>query len=305
MTIDYIVVAGFKHDVQFTRTCVASIRHWYPHIPIYFLKDEFYGPYDTTELERRFGVKLFPTDRKRFNWGMGKLEPLFGGPGKRFLVLDSDIVLVGPILEQLNQHNDDFVVQWEDPTPEFVASNAFDVEGLKQMDPSFDFPGFTFNTGQWVGTTGIFNRKDFEHLIEWSEPPKVLHPSIFKLGEQGLLNYFLQKQSAAGRCTLRRLRFMEVPNEALVAGIKIDRLAAKQGYPFLIHWCGLRRPRFEEMYRGDILAYFESLYYQKLAFGQLVKKCRNTYRDALRSARSFYRRLRPSGQKAISDSRIS
>ncbi len=288
MKIDYIIVAGYKHDLQFTRTCVASIRHWYPDIPIYLIKDEFYGPYNTSELTRLFGVKPFPTERKRFNWGMGKLETLFGGPGGRFLVLDSDIVLVGPVLEFLEKQTEDFIVQWEEPTPEFVASHAFDLDAINKMDPSFQFPGYTFNTGQWVGRTGLFKREDFNELVEWSEPPKVRN-SAFKMGEQGVLNYFLQKQTALGNCSLKRFRFMEVGNNPEVLNIKLERLAAKQGDPFLIHWCGLRRGRFSDMHRGDILQYFEQRYYEKLFLGSLVKGCRNTGRSVLETARHMNR----------------
>ena len=35
-------------------------------------------------------------------WGFVKLEALFGPPGERFLVLDSDTVLTGPVLELWN-----------------------------------------------------------------------------------------------------------------------------------------------------------------------------------------------------------
>ena len=43
MTIDAVYIACYKYDLRFTRILVASIRHWYPEIPIYLIKDRFYG----------------------------------------------------------------------------------------------------------------------------------------------------------------------------------------------------------------------------------------------------------------------
>jgi len=38
-----------------------------------------------------------------YGWGVVKLEPLFQGePGRRFLVLDADTVLLGPVLDRFD-----------------------------------------------------------------------------------------------------------------------------------------------------------------------------------------------------------
>ena len=145
------------------------------------------------------------------SWGFSKLAPLFLPGGQRFLVLDSDIVFAGPVLELLESHDADFIVQHEEPAPGFVASNYFDLEKLRALDPEFVFPGFTFNTGQWVGTTGLVNRADFEPVLEWTGPVRKLHPDVFKFGEQGLFNYVLMKKTGRSEITLDRVRFMRVP----------------------------------------------------------------------------------------------
>ena len=41
------------------------------------LKDEQKGAYSTEDLERYWGVEVFPTPRKLLGYGFGKLEPLF------------------------------------------------------------------------------------------------------------------------------------------------------------------------------------------------------------------------------------
>jgi hypothetical protein len=293
MKIDYVVIAGYRHDLKFSRTCIASVRHWYPDMPVYFLKDEFFGNYCVEELQNVFGVRLLPTQRRRFSWGFSKLECLFDGPPGRFLVMDSDIIMAGPILEHLGEHTEDFIVQREDPSPEFVRSHAFDLDALSRLDPDFRFPNYTFNTGQWVGTSGIFSRADFDEWVLWHEPPRLRHPGVFQMGEQGLLNYFLQRQVQNGRCSLKRLRFMEVGDETRVAGIDLARVRTGDGYPFLIHWCGLRRDSFEHMHRGDLLEFFEDEYYAKVPRGRMKKEWRKSRLGVERWCRRLVRGIFP------------
>lgn len=288
MQIDVIFVAGFKHDVQFTRTCVASIRRWYPAVRITLIKDRFYGDYSTADIERHFSCSVLECGESRYGWGFGKLEPLFLPDRRRFLVLDSDVVLAGPVLDRLTAIDADFVVQHEEPTAEFVRSHYFDLERLRGVDPAFVFPGYTFNTGQWVGSSGKVTREDFAPFVAGT-PPHVIDPEMFRLGEQGLLNYILMKRAAAGRLTLTRDRFMEVGNEPAVAAIKVERLRAGPGYPFLIHWCGLRQPDFNMMVRGDILLYFEEAYYRRVPAGRWWRKWFYLRRDWLNRVKHLVR----------------
>ena len=51
---------------------------------------------------------------------------------------------------------------------------------LQQLDPDFIFPGFTFNSGQFVVTTGCLKRNDFAPFLTDSDPPQLLHPDVFK-----------------------------------------------------------------------------------------------------------------------------
>ena len=51
MRIEGVAISCYRFDVDLTRLCVASIRFWYPHIPIWLLKDRQYGDFDTDEIE--------------------------------------------------------------------------------------------------------------------------------------------------------------------------------------------------------------------------------------------------------------
>jgi len=288
MKIDNIYIAGFKHDINFTRTCVASIRHWYPSIPITLIKDEFYGPYSTQDIEHNYNCNTLKCENTRFGWGFGKLEPLFLPQEQRFLVLDSDIVFAGPILSRLEKFSEDFVVQKEEPSRQFTNSHYFDIEKLRQIDPGFVYPEYTFNTGQWVGISNRLTRDDFSNFIT-GHPPKPSRPDIFKLGEQGLLNYMLMRNAACGRISLKRDYFMRVGNDPDTLGLKLPELTHGAGYPFLIHWCGLRRSTFKNMARGDILTHFESLYYSRLSCGRIRRFCFYLQRDSTHYIKAFIR----------------
>jgi precorrin-6B methylase 2 len=268
MKIDHVYVACFKHNVRLVRILVASIRFWYPRIPIFLIKDCLYGPFDTREIERSWGVRVLPTQGRFFGWGFGKLEPLFIKEKQRCLILDPDIVFAGPALESLEKCDEDFIVTEENPpNPQFIEELYFSLANLNRLDPDFNFPGWTFNTGQWVATTGIFKRDDFLPWVEWASPPALKQEGIFKCGEQGLLNYFLIKQWQAGKISLRRLPLMEVANNPAVMNLDAKLLTAQSPYRFVIHWCGLRKPRLKEAPHGDLLIYFEKLYYSGVPLG--------------------------------------
>ncbi len=60
MKIEGVAISCYKFDVYLTRLCVASIRFWYPHIPIWLLKDRHYGDFDTREIEKYWNVQAYP-----------------------------------------------------------------------------------------------------------------------------------------------------------------------------------------------------------------------------------------------------
>ncbi len=296
MKIEVIYIAGYRHDIRLTRILVASIRHWYPDIPITLVKDELHGRYDTRELERKWGVSLFPPTGARYGWGFGKLAPLLQEEQRRCLVLDSDIVFAGPVLELLEKHEADFVVTHEEPPDAaFVENLYYNRERLRALDPAFVYPGYTFNTGQLVATSGLLRRDDFMELVAWESPPRLLHPEIFKLGEQGLLNYLLAKKMAAGAIALERVRFMETADG--VPQVSVEALRRREGNPFVIHWCGLRAPVFSQRPRYDLLRYFEDLYYRRVRGGALRRRLRHAGAALESRARAVARALLKRGRK--------
>jgi len=273
LKIDIVYIACYRYDIRLTRILVASIRYWYPDLPICLVKDEFYGGYDTSEIESVWNVSILPSEIPIYGWGFGNLEPLFQPKRERCLVLDSDIVLAGKVLDLLEQFDEDFIVTYEkSDNPKFVKSGYFDPDEVKKIDPDFNFRGYTFNAGQFAGWTGIISRDDFAPFLEWTHPPTMKHHRLFRYGDQGLFNYLLTKKSDLGQISLKRIRFMEVADDPFV--LSVEDLRQRRGLPAVIHWCGLRGPPLEKRVRADILQFFEDRYYERIRFGSLKRKFR-------------------------------
>jgi hypothetical protein len=263
MRIERIYISGHSRDLRFTRCAVASIRQFYPDIPISLIKDESNGPYDTGDLERVFGVSLFDTPVKKFGWGMAKLEPLFLPKRERFLVLDSDTVFVGRVLDRLEEYDEDFIVELCNHDAGDIRAHYFDPAVLSVEYPDFHYPGWVFNSGQFVAVTGRLRREDFAPFVTFEEPRVVLRPDLFRCGDQGVLNFVLFRKQHRGEVTIRREKFMKWPSAIEPGAVrKVDLDSGRLRY--LLHWAGHKRPLLVANPLGEVLQYFEFAYYRKL-----------------------------------------
>ena len=198
--LDCIYVAASAHDARYTRICVASIRHFYAHVPIRLLPG---GPLESglkEELARYWDVGIANIHPGNWGWGFVKLEPLFGPPGERFLVLDSDAVVVGDVLETWAGSAADFLVDDEQQSESDTRRLYYDWRKIAAIDPEARPPEFVFNSGQWFGTAGVLTRKDFALFVNWSGmPPRLHYPDLFMPGDQGVLNYVVNQNAILGR----------------------------------------------------------------------------------------------------------
>ena len=265
MRIDQIYLSGHRLDFRFTRCAVASIRRFYPDIPICLIKDELHGGYDTRELERLFQVELFDTETSRFGWGMGKLEPLFLERRQRCLILDSDIVFAGRVLDRLDQFSEDFVVERCEHAADDIREHYFDLDAALAAFDRFRYPdpAWVFNGGQLVATTGILRREDFFPFIAFEQPRRVLFPNLFPCGEQGVLNFVLLNKLEHGELTVRRDDFMKWPPAMKPGSVGVEDLQSGD-LDFLLHWAGRKHTALAAHPLGEVLRYFEVQYYRKL-----------------------------------------
>lgn len=275
MKIEGIAISCYRFDVELTRLCVASIRFWYPHIPIWLLKDRHYGDFDTREIEKYWTVQIYPDRQKTLGWGFGKLEAMTESPARRLLLLDSDVVFVGRVIDRLESFDEDLIVDKEDFDATKIEEQFFSLDRLRQLDTRFEFPGYAFNTGQVVATTGRLNKQDFDGLLDW-QTRTVKQSEVFKKGEQGLFNYVVLGKVQRGELTIRREPFMVWPGEAARAEhIQLGDLTPEGRQQQVIHWAGLGWGKtLEEMPRPEILLHFEEIYYSRVPLGAWLRRWR-------------------------------
>jgi hypothetical protein len=273
LKIERIYILTHAKDIRWARCCVASIRRWYPEIAITLIKDENKGAFSTEDLERYWDVERFQTPRKLLGYGFGKLEPLFEKRRERCLILDSDTVFLGRVLEALEKWDEDFIVDQSVYPAEEVRAHYLDIERLRVLEPQFQFPGYVFNTGQFVATTGILAREDFAPYVTFGNPAQVLHGDVFKAGDQGILNFTVLRKAQAGEITLRRTAIMGYPVAFQRDAIALDRLTADSPYPLVMHWAGPKAAFFSQAQLGYILTHFEAAYYSRIPRGT-VKRLR-------------------------------
>jgi hypothetical protein len=168
--VDCIYIAASSHDARYTRICVASVRFFYPNIPMRLLVA---GPLKAglaDELIRYWDVSLADLPVGDYSWGFVKLEPLFGRLGERFLVLDSDTVLTGTVLDLWSDSRAPFLVDDEKQSEADTERLYYDWKKVRKIDSSAQPPRFVFNSGQWFGTAGTLMRDDFAPWVAWTLP---------------------------------------------------------------------------------------------------------------------------------------
>ena len=275
MKIEGVVISCYRFDLELTRVCVASIRYWYPDIPIWLLKDRHYGDFSTREIEKHWRAQVYPQREKTLGWGFGKVGVMTELPRRRFLFVDSDTVFAGRVIEHLEQFDEDFIVDRDYAAAMPVEEEFFALAKLAALDPDFRFPGFGFNGGQIVANTGAITKQDLNGLMNW-QTRQVEHPDIFRNGDQGLLNYVVLRKLQHDELTLRREPLMAWPGgEEAARHIHVSDFTPEGKHHQVIHWAGLRWGKtIEEMPRSEVLRHFEDVYYRRIGLGSLKRRLR-------------------------------
>lgn len=271
MSVDVVYIAACAHDARLTRICVASVRRFYPDVAIKLLPGGDLEPAMVRELREHWQVGVADLPRIDYGWGFVKLEPLFGPAGERFLVLDSDTVITGPVLERWTGEGL-FLVDDEAQDEDKARGLYYDWDRLAPILPRIVKPAFVFNSGQWFGTAGMLTRDDFAPVLDWGPPPTLRHPDLFMPGDQGVLNYVLNLKAHDGMPVDRQV-IMRWPGHSM-DGLSAREVAGGQAPALVVHWAGMKKNRLSQMVGSDLLAYFERLYYSRIPGG-----------DALRAAR--------------------
>lgn len=274
-----IVVCCNKRDVSFARICIASIRYYYPDISIELIKDRGNGVFSTRDIEKYFDVKVVDLGIEKMGWSGAKFHYLYqeGMKGKKVLILDADIVFIGPFLERMLPAiaSNDYVVSIEQNdifNLEWVRNTYFDIAAIQRAYPSYKYPGYFFNAGQIFLTLGSIEENVLNEFFNVKEYPFWLKNELFPLVDQSVYNYLLPVLNDENKIRLGKGKFMlwAAGNDVLNCSLKeIENNKLTCG---VIHWAGcLRIPLVIKMVRGDVLVFFENYFFKKIPLGFLKK----------------------------------
>lgn len=266
MKVDKVFICTYKYDFHFAKICVASVRYWYPDIPIYLIKDEMQGSFNTSFTEKIWNVSVVNMPRKKFGWGYGKLEVLFSEKKESFLVIDADTVLTGPVLDVARKENADFIVDREVQSTKRFNEIYYNLDRINELNEDFVYPGYSFNSGQWFGTSSIIKREDFGRTLKWSDPPQTLDKKIVVNNDQGHLNYVVHLFDQKELIKVSRVKLMIWPVNGNDSFIQVEKIRAKAAdYPYVMHWAGMGGLKFYELPRQDILRFYKTYYYSRIS----------------------------------------
>lgn len=284
MKINKVVIVCFKGDIHLLRPCIASVRYWYPDIEIYLLKDKFKGDFDTSEMEKYFSAKLFKSSRPSWGWGWAKLDPYINPIKERYLVLDADTIMVGPVLDILNEHDNEFIVTGfvnGDEDSHTINTHYLNLRKVKEIDPDYRYPGFGFNTGQMVVTSGILTQKDFEEVCTFDVNITCKYPDVFHYADQGVLNYVLAANKESNNYSIKYVNYWLWPASSEAHELDINEIKNLKGYPYILHWAGIKRLHIRKFDRYDILKFYETEYYKAIPRGNIKRFVRSFILDLI------------------------
>ena len=223
------------------------------------------------ELKRHWGVGVADLPVGDYGWGLVKLEPLFGPPGQRFLVMDVDTVFTGPVLVVRAESDAPFLVDDEQLSDADFKRLYYDWDKLAAIDPSVQPARTAFNVGQWFGTAGLVRREDFDPWVEWTLPRRLRYPHLFMGGDQGVMNYVLLQKEAFEGLLIERRTIMRWPGDGM-DGLDVASVAARTAPTLVVHWAGMKAALLRDMVGGDLLQFFEDYYYSRMPAGALRKR---------------------------------
>jgi hypothetical protein len=266
--VDCIYLAACARDGRLTRICTASIRYFYPNVPIRILAGDILEKGLAEELQKYWNVGVVDLPAADYGSGFIKLEPLFGPAGQRFMVLDVDTVFAGKVLEHRAQSDAPFIVDDENLPDSGLKRLYYDWDKLRDIDPQVQPARRAFNTGQWFGVAGVLRREDFDPWVEWTLPRRLKYSDRFMTGDQGVQNYVMLQKEAHGGLRMDRRAIMRWPGQSM-AGLEIASITACTAPPVVVHWAGMKAMFLRNMAGSDLLQFFERYYYSKLPASRL------------------------------------
>ncbi len=268
--IDCIYIAACARDARLTRICVASIRFFYPDIPIRLLAGDILQKGLDKELKKYWNVDLVNIPSGDYGWGLVKLEPLFMNDGESFLVMDVDTVMTGRILEERDKSAAPFFVDDEFLSDSDFKRLYYDWDEMQKFDPLVPSARKAFNVGQWFGKGGLVKRHEFNGLVDWTFPRKLKYPHLFMGGDQGVINYVVLKKESFEELKIDRKTIMRWPANGM-DDLTPDKIANGSAPALIVHWAGMKKTFVSRMVGSELLLFFERFYYSRIPNAKWVR----------------------------------
>ena len=243
-----IIVCCCRFDSFFAKGCIASIRYFYPNIPITLFTDD---SFDTRAIEHLFTIEVIRREdikdsflrNSNTGWGLPKMTLFWEGPYERFLYLDADTLVWGDVIgRHLGGDDWDFVADVGDVegrpwvpsvgTDAWLRQEYFNPDLMQTYLPQLDWRRYApwfFCTGTFGCRRGVFDLDEYKHLLELRNRL----PGLFPIGEMPLLNTLLFLAHQRGEVRLRRAS-MQMVCDYTNAGWLSQRFRINGGSPMII-----------------------------------------------------------------------
>src|SRR4051794_40684926 len=188
--ITQVVLVTHRYDLANLIVCLASIRYWYPDLKVTVMKNRNQGDFRIGFLARYFNISVLDSPHAHYGKYYGSLEPYFTGRCERFVVMDTDTALTGPILDLLERQPADFVVDREVQGDRRLRELYWDPDRIGAFIPEYSTAWFTFNNAAICGTGDKITRADFGDFMTWvpGAEPIMKDAEVFPMADMTAIN---------------------------------------------------------------------------------------------------------------------
>jgi hypothetical protein len=239
-----VVVGSHPQDIRYLKGLLSSLRYYLGQVPICIIYDGLRVREIASVCNRMSCAIIFREDvsdarlrSRSFGWGLTKMVAFWESPFSRFLYLDSDIVLYGNVLRDIDYERYDFII----PVNEYrglqwVNDFFYDVSAIQQYFPDYDYEKFNehlFGTGAFFARRGVFDIDWYLDILGLSEENRFL----FKSGDQGILNYMVFSSLQKEKISVKREGVQIIVNDHGVEALELN-------YPFHLSCDEIKQPCF-------------------------------------------------------------
>lgn len=244
-----IVITTYIGDIYLTKALLASIKMYLPELPICLIQDgsfelgDITSIYNITHVLRKENVKDEFLRENCFGSRCTNMIAFWECPFDKFLYLDSDLVLWGNVLKNIDLSLFDFIhnTPHERYTERVYKGQYFDYDRLFNHVEAFPWQEcHFFNAGVFIARRGIFNIDAFKVLFFLWKKDKSLMPAE----PQGMINYLVFKNASDKRIQISETHLQTVvpvkTNLELETIFSFDKNGPIIIEDSIIHWAGLK-----------------------------------------------------------------